>query len=143
MAPDTPVEIWFQDEMRLGQKNGCVRQWAVRGSRLRQPADQRYESAYVFGAVCPARDIGAALLLPYVDTWAMQQHIDEIGRHVSVGAIAVVLMDNAGWHKTDKLKWPANVRPLFIPPGCPELNPTENIWQYLRQNRLSNRMFKT
>ena len=69
-----PVEIWFQDEMRLGQKNGLVRQWARRGSRPRQPADQRYESAYLFGAICPARGTGAALALPYADTEAMQLH---------------------------------------------------------------------
>jgi hypothetical protein len=50
-----PIEIWFQDEMRIGQKNGCVRQWAKRGTRPRQHVDQRYESAYVIGAVCPAR----------------------------------------------------------------------------------------
>jgi DDE superfamily endonuclease len=129
--------------MRLGQKNGCVRQWAPRGSRPRQPVDQRYESAYIFGAVCPARDTGAALLLPHADSWAMQQHIGEIARHVSPGAVAVVLIDNAGWHKTGKLEWPANVRPLYIPPGCPELNAQENIWQYLRQNYLSNSVFET
>lgn len=47
----------------------------------------------------------------------------------------------AGWHKTKKLKWPANISPLFIPAGCPELNAAENIWQYLRQTSLSNRVF--
>ena len=55
--------------------------------------------------------------------------------------IAVVLLDNASWHKTKKLEWPANVRPLYIPPGCPELNSAENIWQYMRQTWLSNRVF--
>ena len=55
------IEIWFQDEARIGQKNGLVRQWARRGSRPRQPAIQRYESAYLFGAICPARGTGAAL----------------------------------------------------------------------------------
>ena len=129
--------------MRLGQKNGCVRQWAETGSRPRQPADQRYESTYVFGAVCPARDIGAGLVLPYANTAAMQKHLDEIARHVADGALAVVLMDNAGWHKTKKLKWPSNVRPMYIPPGSPELNAAENIWQYLRQTYLSNRVFKS
>lgn len=127
--------------MRLGQKNGCVRQWAPRGTRPRQPADQRYESTYVFGAVCPARDTGAALVLPYVNTDAMQRHVNEIARHVEDGAMAVVLMDNASWHRTAKLIWPENVRPLFIPPGCPELNAAENIWQFLRQTYLSNRVF--
>src|SRR5262249_4413633 len=64
----TPVEIWFEDEARIGQKNGQVRQWARRGTRPRQPADQRYDNAYLFGAICPARGIGAALALPYADT---------------------------------------------------------------------------
>ena len=81
----TPVEIWFQDEARIGQKNGLVRQWARRGTRPRQPADQRYQSAYLFGAICPARGTGAALALPFADTEAMQLHLDEISRHVAPG----------------------------------------------------------
>ena len=95
-----PVEIWFQDEARIGQKNGIVRQWARRGTRPRQPADQRYKSAYLFGAICPARGTGAALALPFADTEAMQLHLDEISRHVAPGAHAVLLLDRAGWHTT-------------------------------------------
>jgi hypothetical protein len=68
LPSDTRIEIWFQDEARIGQKNGLVRQWARRGSRPRQPADQRYESAYLFGAICPAYAKGAALALPLADT---------------------------------------------------------------------------
>ena len=138
---ETPVEIWFQDEMRVGQKNGLVYQWAKKGTRPRQPKDQRYANAYLFGAVCPARDTGAALVLPYADTWAMQQHLSEISRHVSAGAHAVLILDKAGWHTTKKLRLPANITPLHLPAASPELNPTENIWQYLRQTHLSNRVF--
>ena len=137
----TPIEIWFQDEARVGQKNGLVYQWAERGSRPRQARDQRYENAYIFGAICPARDVGAALILPHADGWAMQQHLDEISRHVVTGAHAVVLLDQAGWHTTDKLMEPANITMLPLPPKSPELNAQENIWQYLRQNFLSNRVF--
>ena len=100
----TPVEVWFQDEARIGQKNGLVRQWARRGTRPRQPADQRYESAYLFGAICPARGTGAALALPFADTEAMQLHLDEISRRVAKGAHAVLLLDRAGWHTTVKLE---------------------------------------
>lgn len=82
--------------MRIGQKNGCVRQWAQRGTRPRQLVDQRYESTYIFGAVCPARDIGVALIQPYADTHAMQRHIDEVGKSVAPGCHAVMLLDNAG-----------------------------------------------
>ena len=77
-----PIEIWFQDEARIGQKNGLVRQWARRGSRPRQPADQRCESAYLFGAICPARGTGAALAMPYADSEAMQLHLVEVSSRV-------------------------------------------------------------
>jgi transposase len=139
----TPVEIWFQDEARIGQKNGLVRQWAKRGTRPRQPADQRYENAYLFGAICPARGVGAALALPRADTEAMQLHIEEISRNVAPGAMAVLIMDRAGWHTTNALVMPANITPVFLPSRAPELNPQENIWQYLRGNWLSNRVFET
>ena len=138
----TALELWFQDEMRVGQKNGLVYQWARKGSRPNQPADQRYENAYLFGAVCPARDIGAALAMPAANTEAMQKHLDEIACNVVTGAHAIVLLDQAGWHTTDKLKIPENLTLLPIPPASPELNAAENIWQYLRQTYLSNRVFK-
>ena len=136
-----PIELWFQDEARIGQKNGLVRQWARRGTRPRQPADQRYESAYLFGAICPARGVGAALAMPFADTHAMQAHLDEIARTVARGAHAVLLLDRAGWHTTAKLVVPANISLIFLPSRAPELNPVENVWQYLRANWLSNRVF--
>ncbi len=120
-----------------------MRQWAKRGTRPRQPADQRYESAYLFGAICPARGTGAALALPYADTHAMQLHLDEIARTVRPGAHAVLLLDRAGWHTTPVLAVPKNISLILLPSRSPELNPVENIWQYLRQTWLSNRVFET
>jgi hypothetical protein len=67
-------------------------------TRPTQPADQRYHSAYLFGAICPARGVGAALALPYADTDMMQLHLNEISRNVTEGAHAVLLLDRAGWH---------------------------------------------
>jgi DDE superfamily endonuclease len=131
-----------KDEARIGQKNGLVRQWARRGTRPRQPADQRYDNAYLFGAICPARGVGAALALPYADTEAMQLHLDEISHHAAEGAHAVLLLDRAGWHTTSKLDVPRNITPIFLPSRAPELNPVENVWQYLRANWLSNRVFE-
>ena len=143
MPEATPIEIWFQDEARIGQKNGQVRQWAKRGRRPRQPADQRYDNAYLFGAICPARGVGAALALPYADAEAMQLHLDEISRRVAEGAHAVLLLDRAGWHTARNLNVPKNITPIFLPSRAPELNPVENVWQYLRSNWLSNRVFDT
>ena len=129
--------------MRVGQKNGLVYQWAKKGTRPRQPKDQRYENAYLFGAVCPSRDTGVALIMPHADTEAMQKHIDEIGCAVTSGAHALIILDKAGWHTTRKLKLPHNLTLVPLPPACPELNAAENIWQYLRQTYLSNRVFES
>ena len=141
LPPTTPIEIWWQDEMRLGQKNGLVRQWVRTGSRPRQPKDQRTKNAYLFGAICPARGTGAALMMPKANTHAMQAHLHEIARAVAPRAHAVVLMDRAGWHITGQLKIPDNITPILLPARAPELNPVENVWQYLRQTYLSNRVF--
>jgi hypothetical protein len=124
---------------RIGRKNG---QWARRGTQPRQPADQRYDNAYLFGAICPARSVGAALALPYADTDMMQLHLDEISSNVAKGAHVVVLLDRGGWHITSKLDMPENITPIFQPSRAPELNPVENVWQYLRQNWISNAVFE-
>ena len=55
----------------------------------------------------------------------------------------MVILDQAGWHTTRKLKVPKNLTMVSLPLACPELNAAENIWQYLRQTYLSNRVFKT
>ena len=59
------------------------------------------------------------------------------------GAHAVVFVDQAGWHVTEKLQLPENMTPVPLPSKSPELNPVENIWQYMRDNWLSNRIFKS
>ena len=100
--------------------------------------------AYIFGAVCPHRDIGAALVLPYANAQAMNLHLEEISSQVTQGSHAVLLLDRAGWHQTGgKLRLPRNISLLHLPPYSPELNPAENIWQFLRQNHLSNRIFES
>lgn len=98
----------------------------------------------MFGAVCPARGVGAALVLPTVNAEAMNLHLAEISTQVTPGAHAVITLDGAGWHQSGgKLRIPDNISLLPLPPYSPELNPVENIWQFLRQNYLANRVFDT
>ena len=72
--------MWFQDEMRLGQKNKITRRWARSGTRPRALTDLRTKSAYLFGAICPAQGAGAAIVMPHANSQAMQHHLDEIAR---------------------------------------------------------------
>jgi DDE superfamily endonuclease len=122
-AHDKPTEIWFQDEARIGQKGTLTRIWARIGSRPRAPRDSRYEWAYLFGAVCPECAIGAALVMPYANSEAMNLHLREIGRAVAPGAHAILVLDGAGWHTSHVLDPPGNITLLCLPPYSPELNP--------------------
>ena len=105
------------------------------------PRDQRYARAYLFGAVRPERRVGAAVVMPEVGLAAMEAHLAEIGRCVRPGAHAVLVLDGAGWHASRRLRVPANVSLLPLPRYSPELNPVENVWEYLRQNWLSHRVW--
>ena len=71
----------------------------------------------------------------------MALHLEEIAEAVTPGAHAVLLLDQAGWHLSPKLKVPSNITLLPLPSKSPELNPVENVWQYMRDNWLSNRVF--
>ena len=71
----------------------------------------------------------------------MSLHLAEIAATVEPGAHAVLLMDQAGWHLSHRLVVPPNVTVIPLPPKCPELSPVENVWQYMRDNWLSNRVF--
>jgi hypothetical protein len=117
-----------KDEARVGQQGTLTRVWARRGTRPRAPRDRRYAWAYLFGAVCPERAVGAALVLPYADTEATGLHLAEIGRHVAPGAHAVVVLDRAGWHGAGGLAVPENLTLLPLPSYAPEL-----VWGFACQ----------
>src|ERR1700741_3523635 len=93
--------------MQVGQKNKLTYRWTRKGSRPQVAHDQRTQSTYLFGAVCPELGTGAALVLPACNTEAMQLHLDEIATKVTPGAHAIVILDQAGWHGTKLLRIPA------------------------------------
>jgi hypothetical protein len=134
----TSVEIWFQDEARVGQKGSLSYIWAPIGSRPAMIHDNRHDTAYIFGAICPARAVGAAVITPAANTECMNLHLDEISTQVVPGSIAALICDGAGWHqRAGGLKLPDNIVLLPLPPYAPELNSMDNVWDYLRANKLS------
>lgn len=137
-----PLEIWFTDEARVGQQGTLTYVWARRGSRPPAVRDNRHDSAYLFGAVCPERCVGAAIIMPAVSSEAMAEHLKEISSQVAPGAHAVLLLDGAGWHQPgERLPVPDNISLLPLPAYSPELNPIENVWEFLRSNLLSHRIW--
>jgi len=135
------VELWCQDETRIGQKGRRTRTWAEKGTRPTAPIDTRYGNTYLFGAFCPARDTGVALVLPKANTEMMQLHLNEISTQLPENTHAAIIMDGAKWHDTPKLIVPQNITLIKLPPYSPELNPAEKVWQYLKDNFLSHKIW--
>ncbi len=134
-------ETSCKDEARIGQQGTLTRVWAKRGTRPRAPRDQRYQWAYLFGAVCPERRAAAALVMPTANAEIMSLHLAEIARNVASGAHAALVLDGAGHHIAGDLAVPANITLVPLPPRAPELNPMENVWEYLRANKLAHTVF--
>ena len=86
---DKVIEIWFQDEARVGQKGSLEYIWGPVGSRPRVVRDNRHDSVYLFGALCPARATGAAIVMPWANSEAMNEHLRVIATQIAPGAHAV------------------------------------------------------
>ena len=140
--PGKRVEVWFQDEARVGQQGTLTSVWAERGSRPSAVRQTEYEWCYLFAAVNPLTGASSAMVTPTVNTPLMNQHLAFIAREAGPGAHVVLVLDNAGWHVAKALAVPANVTLLYLPPYAPELNPAERLWAYLRSRFLSNRVYK-
>jgi hypothetical protein len=131
--PEHRVQVWFQDEARFGQKGTASRVWADRGSRPVRPRQTEYGYVYLFGAVCPATGATNAWLMPTVGTAPMQAQLDDLSRQLGPRTHALLVLDRAGWHTTERLVVPDNLTLLALPPRSPELNPAEMLWRELRQ----------
>src|ERR1022692_2253593 len=99
--------------------------------------DNRHDSVHIFGALCAERGVGTAIIMPTANTEAMNEHLKEIITQVAQGAQAVLILDGVGWHQTGgRLRVPDNITLLQLSPYAPELNPVENVWEYLRAHNL-------
>lgn len=135
------VDLWVQDESRVGQQGSLTRVWAEKGTRPRIPRQQQFLYEYIYGAVCTKRQKAIGLVLPYADREGVQLLLNEIALETPSDRMAIVIMDGAGWHHCKELAIPNTVRLLFLPPYSPELNPIEQVWQYLKDKFLANRTF--
>ena len=138
--PNQQVQVWCQDEARVGQKGRTTRVWYGRGSRPPGVVDQRYTSLYLFAASRVGTDEAFALALPRADAGTMEVFLHYFSRQIASDAHVVLILDQAGWHDPRALRVPGNITLLPLPAASPELNPVERIWLYLRERYLSHRV---
>jgi len=142
--PGTAVEVWAEDEARLGLKPITRRVWGLRGCRPRSCGRTKYEWRYVYGFVRPTTGALFAPTLSRVNAERMTDALGAFAAHADPDGpkILVVIVDNAGWHRAHALVVPPNVRLHFRPPCTPELQPAEHLWPRIRE-AVANDTFNT
>jgi hypothetical protein len=114
--------------------------WWRRGERAAGLCDKRFVFAYIFAAVEPGGDDAFALVLPHVNTEAMQQFLDRFAETIAADEHVAMVLDQAGWHGAGRLQTPANITLVPLPAYAPELNPVERLWLHLKDRFLSHRL---
>lgn len=132
--------VYCFDEGRFGLQSSLCRKWAQEGSACTGKIRQNYQNFYAYSAVAPSEGDGFHLLLPFVNTEMMQIYLDELCQSLGEKEI-VLIMDQAGWHKSKDLVVPKNVDIWFLPPYSPELNPVERLWKMIKINTIHNRLY--
>jgi hypothetical protein len=142
--PEAKVELWSQDEHRIGLKPILRRVWARKGTRVRAVVRPRYQWMYLYGFVEPQSGKTSWLLMPTVNTTAFSLALSAFAQEQGVGPNKhmLLVLDQAGWHKSRDLVVPEGLHLLFLPSHAPELQPAERLWP-LTNEPLANRAFRS
>jgi transposase len=132
-----PIKLWSEDEARFGRMNNPKRCWAPAKVRPIVHLQRIREYVYVFAATCSWTGETYSLILPLCNTEAMQIFLKKFSEEYC-DYNNIVIVDQAAWHMTKKLSQFDNVRFIYLPAGSPELNPTEHLWEHVREKYLGN-----
>jgi transposase len=139
-AAGRSLRLMFEDEARFGRISDPRRAWAPPDVRPRVASRIVREYGYAYAAVSPHDGVLDSLVLPEVNADTMSLFLAEVARRHPRQFILMVL-DGAGWHRAGDLVIPERMRLYPLPARSPELNPTEHVWDELREKWLANRMF--
>jgi transposase len=131
LANTRPIRVFSQDESRFGLLTIRRRRLTARGVQPVGSVQHVFEWFYVYGAVEPTTGERFFLELPYLNAEMFQLFVDAFAQAFP-DSLNLLLLDNSGAHTAQRLTLPANVRLVFLPPYCPELNPIERVWRDLK-----------
>ena len=131
-----------QDEARFGRISRVKRSWAPPKVRPVAPRQIVRKYTYAYSAVCPSLGEMTSLILPYANTQMMNMFLEHVSKEFDKYNI-IMLLDQAGWHRSNCLKIPQNIYLIKQPSHSPELNPAEHIWDDMREKNFHNKVFNS
>ena len=134
--------VFFFDEGRFGLQPVIGRCWTLTGLRKKLIIKPGYKFFYLYSSVSPHTGEDFTLLMPWVNTNVMNIYLNKMSEFYCDKKI-MMIMDQAGWHRSKDLIIPDNIQIEYLPPYSPELNPVEKLWQWLRRHACRNRLFES
>lgn len=140
MMQNSGNEIWFGDETGIEGDPLPKKRWVKKGVKPSVPYYGKHIRANVIGAVCPDSGEVSTLIFDYCDTNSFQTFIDQLADQTKARSKKkdiILILDNAGWHKSAKLNW-HHIKPVYLPPYSPDFNPIERLWLRLKNEFFSD-----
>ncbi len=135
------VNLYFQDESRFGLMTHIRKCLTASGVKPVIAYQHKFSTTYLYGSYSPINGDSFVWEVDGVNSTIFEQYLKEFSQY-KPKEYKVVIIDNAGFHSTKNIEIPDNIYLLRIPPYSPELNPCEQIWQYIK-TRYKNQLFKT
>lgn len=142
VSQNQDYEVFFFDESRFGTHSRIGHGWFKTGIRAEVKKKLGYQNFYIYGAVSPKTGDSFSLIMPNVDVAWMNKFLEEFSFNLK-SKKAILVMDQAGWHKSLSLVIPQNIKVIYLSPYSPELNPAEKFWQFIKDNILKNTIYDT
>jgi len=134
--------VWFFDEAVFGQTTSA-RVWHKIGLRNIVAKQGKGPRVHMSVAACSEQDLAFSMIYSKADTLTTGDFLQRLSETLPPNKHIALILDNASYHKSEKLIIPSNITLIFLPPYSPELNPVEQIWWYLRQYYTANYCFKS
>lgn len=130
----------FFDESRFGTHSKIGHGWFIKGTRTQVKIKLGFENFYIYSAVSSIDGFNFSLLMPSVDTACMNAYLLELSKSLEQEQI-ILILDGAGWHRSDALHVPNNITLIQLPAYSPELNPVERLWAYIKHHLIRNKIY--
>lgn len=123
-------------------RSTVARMWAEKGKETTVKVKQGFKNFYMYSSINPNTGEDYSLILSCVDTEMMNLYLKKFSLAYRKESI-VLVMDQAGWHKSKQLSIPRNIKIVYLPPYSPELNPVERFWRFLKKEVLHNFVYES
>ncbi len=142
--PDADVQVWSEDEHRIGLQPIQRRLWVEQGEQPIATVNWKREWLWLYAFVQPQSGETYWWILPYVNTKLFSRVLKDFAEHFGVGKDkhVVLPLDQAGWHMSESLEVPQGIHLVPLPPYSPELQPAERLWPLVNEP-LANQAFET